>query len=232
MIASGKVLALVAAGANYMAMMKSSVVSSLVAKADLLGQLSSTAPDLKSRVKEAERKMREANMEALTASAAEMREKTLTAAAVAELAKISEEERMDLAKEGKAMPDGAYPIRDTEDLKNAIQAYGRAKASERAAVRKHIIKQARKLKQSSLIPQHWVNADSMEAAQRVASMRAAITAAASKNDDPCWDGYVMVGMKEKDGTLVPNCVPMEAASASQEVVVSAAPKVKRSPIQS
>jgi hypothetical protein len=232
MIASGKVLALVAAGANYMAMMKSNVVSSLVAKADLLGQLSSSAPDLKSRVKTAERKLREANIEALTASAAEMREKALTAAAIAELAKISEEERMDLAKDGKAMPDGAYPIRDTEDLKNAIQAYGRAKASERAAVRKHIIKQARKLKQSSLIPQHWVNADSMEAAQRVASMRAAITAAAVRGENPCWDGYEMIGMKEQDGKSVPNCVPIDAASASEEVVVSAAPKVRRSPTQS
>jgi hypothetical protein len=232
MVASGKVLALVAAGASYLAMMKSNVVSSLVAKADLLGQLSSTAPDLKSRVKEAERKMREANIEALTASAAEMREKALVAAAVAELAKISEEERMDLAKEGKAMPDGAYPIRNVEDLKNAIQAYGRAKASERAAVRKHIIKQARKLKQSTLIPQHWVNADSMEAAQRVASMRAAITAAASKGENPCWDGYEMVGMKEQDGKLVPNCVPTDASSVSEEVVVSAAPKAVRSPIQS
>lgn len=26
-------------------------------------------------------------------------------------------------------------------------------------------------------------------------------------DDPCWDGYTMVGMKMKDGEKVPNCVP-------------------------
>ena len=139
---------------------------------------------------------------------------------------------MKLAEEGKAMPDGAYPIRNVEDLKNAIQAYGRAKASERSAVRKHIIKQARKLKQSSLIPQHWVNADSMEAAERVAAMRAAIAAAAAKDGNPCWDGYEMIGMKEKDGDMVPNCVPVDEASSSEEVVVSAAPKAVRSPIQS
>lgn len=24
---------------------------------------------------------------------------------------------------------------------------------------------------------------------------------------PCWDGYVQRGMKEKDGKMVPNCVP-------------------------
>lgn len=26
-------------------------------------------------------------------------------------------------------------------------------------------------------------------------------------DDPCWDGYEMVGMKKKRGKEVPNCVP-------------------------
>jgi hypothetical protein len=25
--------------------------------------------------------------------------------------------------------------------------------------------------------------------------------------DPCWKGYEQVGMKEKNGRLVPNCVP-------------------------
>ena len=182
MIASGKVFSLVAAGASYMAAMRcSGAACALNTKAELLGQLAATAPDLKSRVREAKKSLKEASLQAITASAAEMREKTLVAAAVAELAKIPEDERMDLAKEGKAMPDGAYPIRDVEDLKNAIRAYGRAKSSERRAVRKHIIKQARRLKQESLIPSHWKNADSMEIAQSVASMRAAITAAAYGN---------------------------------------------------
>ena len=27
--------------------------------------------------------------------------------------------------------------------------------------------------------------------------------------DPCWDGYVQRGMKEQDGVMVPNCVPVE-----------------------
>ncbi len=26
-------------------------------------------------------------------------------------------------------------------------------------------------------------------------------------DDPCWENYTMVGMKQKNGKLVPNCVP-------------------------
>ena len=29
-------------------------------------------------------------------------------------------------------------------------------------------------------------------------------------NDPCWDGYEMIGMKKKNGKKVPNCVPEEA----------------------
>ena len=173
MIASGKIMALVAAGASYMALMKSQAVHTLATKADLLGELAASAPNLKVRAEEARRQL-------LEAQAAELQQQALVAAAVAELAKISQDERDALAKEGKAMPDGAYPIRDVEDLKNAIQAYGRAKATERRAVRKHIIKQARKLKQEALIPSTWKNAESMEAAEQLASMRASITAAAGE----------------------------------------------------
>jgi hypothetical protein len=187
MIASGKVLALVAAGASYMAAMRcSGAACSLNTKAELLGQLAASAPDLKKRVREAKKSLREANLQSITASAAQLREKALVAAAVAELAKISEEERMKLADEGKALPDGAYPIRNLEDLKNAIQAYGRAKSSERRMVRKHIIKRARQLNKAELIPQHWLHADSAEAKSVVASMRAkleAVVAASPKDEE-------------------------------------------------
>lgn len=193
MIAGGKMLALVAAGASYMAMMKcSGAACALSTKAELLGELAASAPDLKSRVREAKRSLREANIQAITASAADMREKALVAAAVAELAKISDEERMNLAKKGHALSDGAYPIRNEQDLKNAIQAYGRAKSSERRMVRKHIMKRARQLKKLDLIPNHWKNADSMETAGKVASMRAAITAAAYE------ESVVAAGPKVKE----------------------------------
>lgn len=29
----------------------------------------------------------------------------------------------------------------------------------------------------------------------------------AKDTNPCWKGYVQVGMKMKNGTKVPNCVP-------------------------
>ena len=28
-------------------------------------------------------------------------------------------------------------------------------------------------------------------------------------DNPCWKGYKAVGMKKKNGRLVPNCVPID-----------------------
>ncbi len=175
MVASGKILALVAAGASYMAAMRcSGAACALSTKAELLNELVASAPNLRIRVREAKKALREANIQAVTASANQLREKTLVAAAVAELAKISTKEREVLAKEGKALPDGAYPIRNVEDLKNAIQAYGRSKPSERKMVRNHIIKRARQLKRADLIPDQWKNADSMEAAEIVASLRSRI----------------------------------------------------------
>lgn len=38
---------------------------------------------------------------------------------------------------------------------------------------------------------------------------------AEKKDDPCWNGYEQVGMKEKDGKQVPNCVPEDKKKESK-----------------
>jgi hypothetical protein len=125
---------------------------------------------------------------------------------------------MEAAKKGHALPDGSFPIETADDVKTAIHAYGRAKPSHKAAVRKHIMKRARQLKVSDVIPESWKTMASAEAADRLASMRSAITAAAdfaaSRDANPCWDGYEMIGMKEKNGKLVPNCVPTDASSMS------------------
>jgi len=38
-------------------------------------------------------------------------------------------------------------------------------------------------------------------------------------DDPCWDGYEMVGFKMKDGKKVPNCVPLsDLSSVADELI--------------
>jgi len=64
--------------------------------------------------------------------------------------KYSEEERKDLASKGLALDDGSFPIKDLADLKNAIQAYGRAKDQAKAA--KFISKRAKALGAEDLIP--------------------------------------------------------------------------------
>jgi len=68
-------------------------------------------------------------------------------------AMYSEEERMEMAKGGMALPDGSYPIKDEEDLKYAIMAYGRAKDKTKAKA--HIKKRAMDLGREDLIPEVW-----------------------------------------------------------------------------
>ena len=63
------------------------------------------------------------------------------------------EEREKLSKEGKALPDGSFPIENEKDLKNAIQAFGRAKDKDKA--KKHIEKRAKELGLENLIPDNW-----------------------------------------------------------------------------
>lgn len=73
------------------------------------------------------------------------------------MAEFSESQRDKLASQGKAMRGGRYPIRNRSDLSNAIRAVGRAKGGEegRRAVRRWIIRRARELNLSSMIPETW-----------------------------------------------------------------------------
>jgi len=67
---------------------------------------------------------------------------------------FSDDERDDLADQGHAMKDGSYPIVSEEDLRNAVQAYGRA--SNKPATKAHIMKRAKDLGLEELIPTNWV----------------------------------------------------------------------------
>ena len=68
-------------------------------------------------------------------------------------ADFSEKERKKLAKKKEAMPDGSFPIRNTSDLKNAIQAVGRAKDPDKAKA--WIKKRAKALGKEDLLPDTW-----------------------------------------------------------------------------
>ena len=61
--------------------------------------------------------------------------------------------RRKMAEAHTAMPDGSFPIANTDDLRNAIQAIGRAKDPE--AVKRHIRKRAKALGAEGLLPESW-----------------------------------------------------------------------------
>lgn len=245
MVASGKVMALVAAGASYFAIMKSQHVATLVDRAAKFNELNAASSDLITRFETqfgyVTREKREAlakegkamkdgsfpisNVEDLknaiqahgrakdiaaakkhivkraralgkydlvpdewkkpktvAASAAlkNIRERALVASAVAELAKISEDERTALADKGQALPDGSFPIRNVDDLKNAIKAFNRAKEEDRPRARRHIMKRARQLKAADLVPDQWKNAHSMQAGTNLDRMRSVIASISSE----------------------------------------------------
>ena len=55
--------------------------------------------------------------------------------------------------EGKALPDGSFPIRNREDLKDAIQSYGRA--NDKAEAKRWIRRRARELNAEKDLPEDW-----------------------------------------------------------------------------
>lgn len=71
------------------------------------------------------------------------------------------DERKKAADKGHALPDGSFPIENVDDLKNAIQAIGRAKDPD--AAKAHIKKRARELGQEALIPEDWESRVEVEA---------------------------------------------------------------------
>jgi uncharacterized membrane protein YkoI len=81
----------------------------------------------------------------------------------------SDESRTEMADAGAAMPDGSYPIKDEADLRNAIQAFGRAKDPE--ATKAHIKKRAVALDLEDLIPDNWNDGKSVEDVEEKAVVR-------------------------------------------------------------
>jgi hypothetical protein len=66
---------------------------------------------------------------------------------------ISTAARDKAAKDGDALSDGSYPIRNRADLARAIKAYGRA--TNPIVVKRHIIKRAKALNATDLLPDNW-----------------------------------------------------------------------------
>jgi hypothetical protein len=197
-VASGQVMALVAAGASVLAQLKSDPLSEMKDRIDALEKPQKDA--LVAAANEARRQITTFQTEQL------QKQKALIAAKVAkvkqdtdldydymlemfdddpenEMAVISRRVRMRLAKEGKALRDGSYPIRNPQDLKNAIRAYGRSKPGSRGKVKRHIMKRAIGLNREELIPENWKGAASdLENIVATMKARAAFALAAVDTD--------------------------------------------------
>ena len=174
-VASGQVMALVAAGASMLAQMKHDPLAELNSKIDELSVAYHAT-----KAEEAKQKFASLRSELLTKRALELSAKVKQVKDTiedgdwtymiemfddnpeTEMAVVSRRVRERLAQEGKALPDGSFPIRNVSDLRKAVQAYGRAKPGKRAAVRKHIMKRARGLNRRDLIPTKWMNEASVD----------------------------------------------------------------------
>ena len=180
-VASGAIMALVAAGAATLAKMKSDPLAELNSRIDKLEQfenqkLATLANAARERLAPA---LEQKNL--ALSNAADAAYERLHGKAKYEdgFGFISREKRQSLARSGHALPDGSFPIANEDDLKQAVSAYGRASAGKRGAVRHHIMKRARDMKRTDLIPEKWkkvsslaVEADSADLRTRLATFAA------------------------------------------------------------
>lgn len=191
-VASGQVMALVAAGASVLAQLKHDPLADIQARLDRVESV--TTEPLIAAANEVK-----ARMESMTAAvkAAELskRVKSIKDADsfymtqmldddTTELAIIPRRERIKLAEQGKALKDGSFPIRNESDLRNAIHAFGRAKPGKRGLVRRHIVKMARALDRKDLIPETWKEASDISVTaslrERIAIVEAVLAAGDNK----------------------------------------------------
>jgi hypothetical protein len=198
-VASGQIYALVAAGAASLAQMKEDPMQELAARIERLEKRQAANPELAAKAEELSNKLRSSfDYDTFGYMSRQMREK--------------------LASQGKALPDGSYPIRNVEDLKNAIQAYGRSKPSKRAAVRRHIIKKARGLGKSELVPEKWKTAGLIDD-EVVTDIQARVAAAKSTAESTKADNAQKIEelrarvASAKEGLLAAS--PMEPTEASE-----------------
>jgi len=66
---------------------------------------------------------------------------------------FSRQEREKLAAKGHAKPDGSYPIVTRQDLKNAVQAWGRGGATQ--SDKEHIVARAKAIGATDALPEDW-----------------------------------------------------------------------------
>jgi HK97 family phage prohead protease len=122
-------------------------------------------------------------------------------------AKYTQDERDKAAEKGEAMDGGKYPVKDEDDLKKSVKAVGRGNA-DHDVIRKFIMKRAKALGLSKLIPDNWAADGSLTEensvwstleqretySDRESTVRTAIAESMPKDDDDDKDtiGYLWI----------------------------------------
>ena len=133
------------------------------------------------RAAEAIRKFNVARQERYEALVASAHQAVTRFEALSEFKYVSREKRDAMAAEGKALPDGSFPIETVADLERAVKAYGRAK--NKAAAKRHIRKRAKALGATDSLPDAWksmsaaIEEDTLSVRERLAQF------AERENDD-------------------------------------------------
>lgn len=107
--------------------------------------------------------------------------------------KYSSKQREEAGKSGEALEDGSYPIKDKDDLEKAIRAVGRGTAHAHNTIRQHIMKRAKALGLTELIPDNW-GSDGSRSNDAVPGD--------VHDNDPC---PTCKGSTEVDGAPCPTC---------------------------
>jgi hypothetical protein len=220
-VASGQVMALVAAGANTLAQLKYDPLAELNAKVTQL-----EAVQYAPKAEEAKERFSTMRQELFAQRTAELASKVKKVKDTIEedsweymievmddnpeneTAVISRRIRQRLAKEGKALPDGSFPIRNVNDLRNAVRAYGRAKTGAKALTRKHIMKRAKDLKREDVLPPRWSTAYSADGEELSLHDRA-LAAAAQLDEFRDYSEEVRMEYAKKGWALPDGSFPIE-----------------------
>ena len=219
-VASGAVMALVAAGASTLAKMKSDPLTELSSRIEKLEQLENTALSIKADAARARfNEVREAKAAELSAQADALYERIHGEPRYDDqFGYISREKRQKLAKEGKALPDGSFPITSVESLKDSVQAYGRAKPGNRAAVRRHIMKMARKYDRPDLIPENWKTLSAQDVQDDLNDLRARVASVASTVENGDDLGKALAVEAEEQGKYNPDTQPRDEKGKFRQVL--------------
>jgi hypothetical protein len=73
------------------------------------------------------------------------------AGTLVQLRRVPTAERQRLAVKGQALPGGGFPVKTEQDVRNALQAWGRSKPADRPALKRLLLRAARRLKLMSLM---------------------------------------------------------------------------------